>query len=123
MARIRTIKPSFWASLGMLSRDARLLAVGLVSLADDAGRFVATPSAILAYVYPLDENVTPTQVRKWLRECVSHEGRDGVPLIVLYDVEGRQFGYFPHWKRHQKINRPQPSALPAPPAATLFEVS
>ena len=123
MARIRTLKPSFWVSVGGMSRDARLLAAGLISHSDDAGRFVATVPAILGAIYPLDEAVTPTQVRKWLRECESHTGRDGVPLIVLYEIGGRRFGHFPKWKRHQKISHPQPSPLPAPPADALFEVS
>ena len=122
MARIRTIKPSFWAAVGGLSRDARLLAVGLISMADDAGRFIATPSAILGYVYPMDDNVTPAQVRKWLGENASHTGRDGTPFVVLYDVEGGRYGYFPRYRKHQKINRPQPSTLPEPPADALFEV-
>ncbi len=121
MARIRTIKPSFWAAVGGLSRDARLLAVGLISMADDAGRFVATPAAILGYVYPMDENVTPTQVRKWLGETTSHEGRDGTPFVILYTVNGKRYGYFPRYRKHQKINRPQPSTLPEPPTDSLFE--
>ena len=41
--RIRTIKPSFWGSptIAPLSRDARLVAIGLMSYADDDGRFLA----------------------------------------------------------------------------------
>ena len=72
MARIRTIKPSFWAATGHMTRDARLLAIGLISLADDAGRFVATPQAILGYVFPLDTNITPATLRRWLGEDVSY---------------------------------------------------
>lgn len=121
MARIRTIKPSFWSAVGPLSRDARLLAVGLISMADDSGRFVATPSAILGYVYPMDVNVTPAQVRKWLGENASHTGKDGTPFIVLYESGGGHYGYFPRYRKHQKINRPQASSLPAPPPDALFE--
>lgn len=123
MARIRTVKPSIWPSLGRLSRDARLLAIGLISMADDAGRFVATTPAIAGHVFPLDENVTPAMIRKWLAECTTHAGRDGTPLIALYEVDGIQYGYFPRYRTHQKINRPQASSLPAPPPDSLFEVS
>lgn len=121
MARIRTIKPSFWGAVGGLSRDARLLAVGLISMADDAGRFIATPSAILGYVYPMDSNVSPAQLRKWLAENAAHRGKDGTPFIVLYEADGCHYGYFPRYRKHQKINRPQPSSLPQPPQDALFE--
>jgi len=127
MARIRTIKPSYWPSMGGVSRDARLLGAVLISMADDAGRFVATPAAILGHGYPLDDNVTPAHIRKWLRELETHRGRDGMPFVVLYLVGGVHYGYLPKFNngstRHQKINRPQPSALPEPPADALFEVN
>ena len=56
MARIRTIKPSFWGSptIAPLSRDARLLAIGLMSYADDDGRFLAATNALNGYVFPND---------------------------------------------------------------------
>ena len=43
MARIRTIKPQFWDDLkiGRLSRDARLLYIGLWNFADDLGVVIA----------------------------------------------------------------------------------
>jgi hypothetical protein len=39
MARIRTIKPEFWEDdvIGSLSRDARLLFIATLNLADDEG--------------------------------------------------------------------------------------
>jgi hypothetical protein len=54
--RIRTLKPEMWADekVGALTRDARLLFIGLITLADDAGRFRAMPSAILGHVFPYD---------------------------------------------------------------------
>ena len=44
MPRIRTLKPSFWSSpeAAAMTRDARLLTIGLMSFADDDGRFIAT---------------------------------------------------------------------------------
>lgn len=54
--RIRTIKPEFWVSesMGRLSRDARLIFVGLWSLADDYGRFRADPRLIAGQLLPYD---------------------------------------------------------------------
>ena len=108
MARIRTIKPTFWGSrpVAILSRDALLLAVGLISMADDDGRFLAAPAAIGGYVFPNDE-LPPARIRKWLNECTAsglvHEYGDAI-----------RYGCFPSWHEHQVINRYTPSTLPEP---------
>ena len=70
MARIRTIKPAFWGSptIARLTRDARLLAIGLMSYADDDGRFLAAINPVNGYIFPNDE-IPPTRVKKWLEEC------------------------------------------------------
>ena len=123
MARIRTIKPSFWGDerIAALSRDARLLALGLISSADDHGRFLASPQVILGYVYPHDHDVHPAKIRKWLDEIQNARKRCdkcGIEhgLIELYQPNGLQYGAFPHWKQHQRISHPQPSAIPPPPS-------
>lgn len=120
MARIRTIKPSFWISCGHMSRDARLLAVGLISMADDSGRFIATQQAILGYVFPLDKDVSKDKLTRWLDEVTTKAPSADRPLVEMYTVDGTPYGWFPKYRKHQKINRPQPSYLPAPPAETLF---
>jgi DNA replication protein DnaT len=108
VARIRTIKPTFWGSrpVATLSRDARLLAIGLISFADDDGRFLAAPAAINGFVFPNDD-LSTTKVRKWLDECT----RSG--LIHEYG-DGIKYGVFPTWHEHQVINRYTPSTLPEP---------
>jgi len=121
MARIRTVKPSFWHACGYLSRDARLLALGLISMADDSGRFVGTQQAILGYVFPLDKDIRAAKFSCWMREVTTKLPSQDRPLIEMYDVDGVPYGWFPKYRKHQKINRPQPSYLPAPPEAMLFE--
>lgn len=115
MARIRTIKPSFWAdgAVAAMSRDARLLCIGLISFSDDQGRFVASIPAITGYIYPHDE-VTSRQVRSWLAEV------EKAGLISLYEVDGLRYGWFPKYRTHQRISHPQPSPLP-PPQEVLFQ--
>lgn len=109
MARIRTVKPSIWgdARFAGLSRDARLLVIGLISSADDEGRFIASANAIAGYIYPHDD-IPPATIRRWRAEIAT------TGMIVLYQVAGREYGYFPRWSRHQRINRPNPSAFPPP---------
>ena len=117
MARIRTIKPSFWGDekVAHLSRDARLLFLGLISLADDEGRFLASHHAIAGYVFPNDDDITPPRLQRWLDELV------GAGMVVLYNAGRVKYGAIPKFRQHQKINRPSKSTLPPPPADTLFD--
>jgi hypothetical protein len=109
VARIRTTKPSFWGSgtIAKLSRDARLTTLGLISFADDDGRFLAATNAINGFVYPNDD-LPPAKVRRWLDEIAN------VGLVHEYEVDSIRYGCFPSWHEHQVINRYTPSVLPAP---------
>jgi hypothetical protein len=115
MARIRTIKPSFWGDdkVSELSRDARLLFLGLVSMADDSGRFLGSPSAISGYIYPNDK-IQP----KWLAARLAELEQSG--MVVFYNGGRIRYGAIPNWRKHQKISHPQRSTLPAPPDNGLF---
>jgi hypothetical protein len=108
--RIRSIKPEMRKDerYGRMSRDARELFNGLITMADDEGRFRALSSMILGDVFPFDEDA-PRHLKKWIAEI-----RDS-GMIVFYVVDGVPYGAFRHWRRHQKINRPTPSDLPPSP--------
>lgn len=90
-----------------MSRDARLLVLGLISTADDDGRFLGSTSAIQGYVFPNDD-LTPKMVRRWLDEAVT------CGIVHEYTVDGIRYGVFPSWHKHQVINRYTPSTLPEP---------
>lgn len=117
MARIRTVKPSFWGDekVAELSYPARLLMLGLISMADDEGRFIASHHSIAGYVYPNDQDITPARLNKWLAE-ITRQG-----MVVLYNGGRSKYGVIPNYTKHQKINRPSPSTLPAPPPDKLFD--
>lgn len=89
-------------------------------MADDSGRFVATQQAILGYVFPIDQDVSKEKLTRWLKEVTTKAPSADRPLVEMYAVDGVPYGWFPKYRKHQKINRPQPSYLPAPPAETLF---
>lgn len=110
MARIRSVKPTFWAdeAVAGLTHDARLLALGLISFSDDEGRFLASATAISGFVFPHDD-LPPTKVRRWLDEI------EASGIIRLYSVSRREYGMFPNWQKHQRINRATKSLYPAPP--------
>lgn len=109
MARIRTIKPSFWGSgtTAKLSRDARLLLLGLISVADDDGRFLGSITAINGAVFPNDD-LPSAKVRRWYDEILDTK------IVHEYAVEGIRYGCLPSWHEHQVINRYTPSQFPEP---------
>lgn len=108
--RIRSLKPELWQDerVGRLSRDARLLLIGLVTMADDEGRLRALPATILGHVFPYDQDA-PRKLTGWLHE-ISESG-----VILCYEHDDLPYVAFRHWARHQRINRATPSPLPAPP--------
>lgn len=112
MPRIRTLKPETWghAKVSRVSRDARLLFIGLVSTADDAGRLLGSPKTIAGNVFPNDDDVGPSEVAEWLDEL------ERVGLAERYEVEGVRYVVLPGFTEHQKISKPTPSRLPEPPA-------
>jgi hypothetical protein len=108
--RIRTIKPEMWADekVGQLSRDARLLFVGLITMADDRGRLRGMPAGILGHVFPYDVDAL-RKLDGWLRELTASG------LAVTYEHGGITYFYLPGFTRHQVINRSKDSTLPVPP--------
>lgn len=110
MARIRTIKPSFFSSLTIadLPIPARLTFVGLWTYVDDEGRGVDDPRLVKAELWPLDDDMTPRKVAGHL-DAFADRG-----LILRYGFSGRRYLQVVGWSEHQRINRPQQSKYPAP---------
>jgi hypothetical protein len=108
MARIRTIKPEFPQSekIGVLSRDARLLFVQLWTVVDDEGRTRAASRMLASLLYPYDDDA-PALIGDWMDEL------EAKGHIRRYVVDGSQYLDIPNWLKHQKIDRPTPSRLPA----------
>jgi hypothetical protein len=110
MARIRTLKPEFWSDekLSECSLSARLLFIGLISFADDEGRLECSPARLRMQIFPCG-SVKPQQLTEWLVALTERS------LIRRYVVDKREYIDIPNFKKHQKINRPTPSKLPAAP--------
>lgn len=112
MARIRTVKPEFWEdeTIAALSRDARLLFIATFNMADDEGLLRWTPEYVKANAFIYDADIDGEACARLMAE-LSNAG-----LVFPY-VGGqvRQvLAYVVNFRKHQKINRPQPSKLPAP---------
>jgi hypothetical protein len=108
MARIRTIKPEFPQSetIGSLSRDARLLFIQLWTVADDDGRLRGASRMLASILYPYDDDAC-SLIDGWLDELAQKH------CIRRYEVEGSSYIEIINWLKHQKIDRPTTSRLPA----------
>jgi hypothetical protein len=108
MARIRTIKPEFPQSetMGRLSRDARLLFIQLWTIADDEGRARASSRMLASLLYPYDDDARKL-IGGWLDELEREQ------CIRRYEAEGSTYLEIVNWLKHQKIDHPSKSRLPA----------
>jgi hypothetical protein len=100
MARIRSIKPDFWASEQVMdcSTTARLLFIGLWNFCDDDGNHSLNLKTIKAEIFPGDDIELDT-VRRLLVELSENS------LIVFYTFENKDFLHVTGW-HHQKIEKP-----------------
>lgn len=107
MARIRTVKPAFFASedVSELPFRARLTWVGLWTHSDDAGRCKDNVKLIKAAVWPLDD-VSLKDIEIDLNTLADRG------LIHRYEVDGKQYIQTVNWRKHQRIDKPSPSHLP-----------
>lgn len=113
MARIRTIKPSFFESptVARLPHRARLTFVGLWTYVDDKGRGFDDARLVKAAVWPLDDDVAPTDVADDLDRIEAEQ------LIERWhEAElGRDLLRVRSFLEHQRINRATVSKLPPSP--------
>ena len=114
MPRIRSIKPEFWTDpvVQRWPAKTRLAYIALWNYADDEGRFRADSVLLMTQLMPFDP--------------VTDE--DFAPIVAagkvrLYTVGGEQYGVIPHFKRHQKPNRPTGSKLPEEPEGNRHVVN
>jgi len=94
--------------MGRVSREARLLFIQLWTIADDAGRLRAAPRLLGGLLYPFDDDALGL-VSGWLDELEREK------CILRYEHDGTHYLEIVKWRDHQKIDKPTPSRLPAPP--------
>lgn len=112
----RPLKSKFWEDedVALLSMEAQLTLAGIITkLADDEGRFIATPQAVHGAIYP-HRDIAPARLKRWLAEI------EGLRIIVIYKVGAGTYGCLVNWDKHQKVPHPTDSTLPAPPEEGLW---
>lgn len=109
MARNRMIKPKFWddTKIGRLTRDARLLYIGLWNFSDDIGIVIGDSVWLKSKIFPYDQ-IQIQQFEKWMNELVING------FICLLSYKGERFIYLPNFTRHQVINKPNYEGLNMP---------
>ncbi|HMW57593.1 hypothetical protein [Accumulibacter sp.] len=100
MARIRTIKPEFWASEQIMdcSPNARLLFIGMWNFCDDAGIHPASPKTLKAEIFPSDD-ISASKVEDLVGELIAQG------LLERYEVAERPYWVVTGW-HHQRIDQP-----------------
>ncbi len=107
MARNRMIKPEFWVDdkIARLTPMARLLFIGTWNFADDEGRMEHNADRIKAQVFPYESSLTAHALLTELTEA---------GLLIPYQVDGRDYLQVKNFKKHQRINKPSLTTIPAP---------
>lgn len=112
MARIRTIKPEFWEDdvIGSLSRDARLLFIATLNLADDEGLLRWSAAYLKASAFMYDDDISIKAVEKLMAELIA----PGLLFEYRAGKSQQPFAYVVNFHKHQRINRPTPSKFVPP---------
>lgn len=106
--RIRTIKPEFWQSedLADVSDKAKLLAIGLLNMADDEGYLKSHPAIIRSQLFPFTDGSLD------IHGLIS-ELSNARYLECLMGDDGKDYILVTNFTKHQKVNRPTPSKIKA----------
>lgn len=125
MARIRSVKPSLRTSrvVAQWRFEVRYFWVLLWGYLDDHGRGFDTPKTIAGDCFPLDDDVTPAKVDRWLSIISKTKLGDKEPPLCRYEVDGTRYLHAVNWAEHQKPNRPSVSVHPHCPVHEPFSES
>lgn len=109
MPRARNIKPAFFDNeyLAELPYEARLLFIGLWTIADRRGRLEDRPKGIKGKLFPFDD----LDVDDLLQQLADSPDR----FISRYSVKGKRYIQVTNFEKHQSPHqREADSTIPAP---------
>jgi len=95
----RMVYTSLWQNpeFGALSDGAKLLYIGMITVADDDGRLRGNSHLLRSQVFPFDEKVSIENVRKWINDIVRSK------LVTFYKVKNEYYIQHPNWEKYQYI--------------------
>lgn len=105
----RMVDASIWANenFAELPPMARLLQIGIITLADDQGRLKANPAYLRSQVFPYDD-VLLSDIEEWLDLMSRNE------TIQVYTVNGKTYLQLLRWWDYQSLSFAWASAHPRP---------
>lgn len=114
MARIRSVKPEFWTDEKLaeaISRDGRLLYIGLWNLADEHGRLRGSARYIKGQLFPYDDDMTVQTIDALIDDLAKAR-----KVCRYSSAEGDSYLFLPNLARHQRLEAAKvASKLPDPP--------
>lgn len=104
--RIRTIKPEFWSHpvMARLPAETQLVALAILSHADDHGYFHADAAIVRGSCFPFRDNLAK------LSEDISELARVGWIEVRKHQTQG-DIGFVINWSKHQKVDHPRDSKI------------
>lgn len=112
MARIRSVKPEFWDDQELaeqVSRDGRLLYIGLWNLADEHGRLRGDARFVKGRIFPYEDDISMEDVAVMLAE-LALAGK-----AVPFQVDEVVYLHLPNLGKHQRLEADKvASKLPDP---------
>lgn len=99
MARIRTIKPSFWEDekIARLPRACRLFYIGMWNQADDMGVIRGNPALLKSAIFPYDEDLRVSEVQKWIDALVNAR------MLIPITYKSESYYIIRTFRSHQKL--------------------
>lgn len=118
MARKRMIDPNIWQSedFSKLSTLAKLVFIGLFSLADDEGRGRSNPVYLKSNLFPYEEGIRSADIDKTLSEISSNMS------VIFYSCDGSKYYSLYNWNTWQKIDKPSKSKIPEYDEKTMQKI-
>lgn len=100
MARIRTIKPSFWEDekIARLPRACRLFYIGMWNQADDMGVIRGNSALLKSAIFPYDEDLRVSEVQKWIDALVNAR------MLIPITYKSESYYIIRTFRSHQKFD-------------------
>lgn len=117
MPRIRTIKPTHWTDreLPKISLQAHLLWLASWNFSDDDGVFEGDPLLLKSQIFPRRTDIRVEQISQWLDQLVKAR------FIIPFTYNGESYYISRTFKTHQRIDKPQPGAIPFNELEKVFQ--
>ena len=95
------IHNKIWASVqfSKLSNEAKLLYIGMITIADDQGKLNGSPAYLRGQIFPYEDTLSVAQMEKIIQEIKKQK------IIHCYKVKGTDYIAHPNWTRYQKLRK------------------